>query len=384
MRQMKTKLKLFLGFGLLTLNTFIVHSEFTDQGQIANWGESAVMELFEVDVISGNEDGSLRPNASINRAEFLKTLIVAAEVDLVVDTDFLFPDVAATDWFAPYVSTAVSLGWAKGYPDGMFRPGNKINRAEAAKLLVQAFDIEYQNRSNDQFWFDGYARSLSDRGLLPYQADITNFSPATEPTRLEIFEQLYRVLRHEGRFSLGDSSGVDTRREASQLPAGQTQFEPTPSDDTYLTFSPTPATSTAKFNLSSNSSGQNVDVSPDQTNVALLELKIQSSGNAKLNGVQVRRIGNGSHADFGLIWAEYGGQIVSQKVPPQTDFVYLQMSNPITIVGTKTLTIKGDIATTAQSGNSSRWVVFLPEWIDTTAQSKIGFFPLGGKDINIR
>lgn len=94
------------------------------------------------DIVEGYPDGTFRPHNPINRAEALKILLRSANASRILaefgDDAFTlrqFPDVPETSWFAPFVAQAQLLGLIEGYPDGTFRPGQWITRAEAAKII---------------------------------------------------------------------------------------------------------------------------------------------------------------------------------------------------------------------------------------------------------
>jgi len=42
-----------------------------------------------------------------------------------------------------------------------------------------------------------------------------------------------------------------------------------------------------------------------------------------------------------------------------------------------------DLSGSGESGNDSRFVLYLPEWIESTTEV-VGFFPFGGADIEIK
>ena len=96
--------------------------------------------LAEMGVAKGYEDGTFRPLQSLTRAEGVKILLA---ISGYVSQDSLdtyleenpFPDV--TGWEKPWVKEAVRRGMVRGYDDGMFRPQNKLTRAEALKLLYE-------------------------------------------------------------------------------------------------------------------------------------------------------------------------------------------------------------------------------------------------------
>lgn len=106
-------------------------------------GYEAVQSLVERGVLQGYEDGTFRPQADINRAEFLKILVSEFLPDELQNEVGCFSDVAR-EWFAEYICTAKRLGWIDGYPDGTFKPAQTINRAEALKIVVNAFGVVNQ------------------------------------------------------------------------------------------------------------------------------------------------------------------------------------------------------------------------------------------------
>lgn len=89
-------------------------------------------------IIEGYPDGSMRPDDPVNRAEALKILLNASRIEPAAGSGATigFSDVMVDAWFAPYVQSAQELTVIEGYPDGTFRPGQPITRAEAAKIIL--------------------------------------------------------------------------------------------------------------------------------------------------------------------------------------------------------------------------------------------------------
>lgn len=98
----------------------------------------AILSLRERGIINGYSDGTFRPDIGINRAEFIKILVAGYRSGGMRNEGNCFTDVRE-EWFAPYVCEAKRLEWISGYPDGAFRPEQRVNRAEAMKILVGAF-----------------------------------------------------------------------------------------------------------------------------------------------------------------------------------------------------------------------------------------------------
>ncbi len=89
-------------------------------------------------IAEGYANGSFRPDDAVTRAEAVKILTRAANLNLLEGTGSVaatFSDVMPEDWFSPFVSLAASREIVQGYADGTFGPGKPITRAEAGKII---------------------------------------------------------------------------------------------------------------------------------------------------------------------------------------------------------------------------------------------------------
>jgi len=93
-------------------------------------------------IFDGYDDGSFGTYNDINRAEFLKVLVEFVGVTPDSSYSNCFTDVK-TDWYAPYVCYAKEQGWVDGYPNGSFKPGDTVNKAEALKMLLEVRNAPY-------------------------------------------------------------------------------------------------------------------------------------------------------------------------------------------------------------------------------------------------
>ena len=88
----------------------------------------------------GYEDGTVRPNGSISRAEVATVLFRLLKDDVRMQNltkDNAYSDVSDTAWYAAAVSTLSKMGVISGYPDGTFRPNAPITRAEFAAMIAR-------------------------------------------------------------------------------------------------------------------------------------------------------------------------------------------------------------------------------------------------------
>ena len=107
-----------------------------------HWAYDYVIDLAQKKVIGGYEDGTFRPSQNINRAELLKIVMDAFELSVNIPQSghgaARLEDVKSTDWFSDRVFAAAYYGIVQGYEDNTYRPGKKVNRAEALKIILEA------------------------------------------------------------------------------------------------------------------------------------------------------------------------------------------------------------------------------------------------------
>lgn len=82
------------------------------------------------------------PVKEITRAEFV-SLIYAFEGNPTAPVPSRFPDVRAGYWAKTAIDYATGHDWIFGYPDGTFKPENRISRAEVVAIVNRVFDRDY-------------------------------------------------------------------------------------------------------------------------------------------------------------------------------------------------------------------------------------------------
>ena len=93
--------------------------------------------LVRLDLMKGYEDGSLRLENSITRAEFCSLIVrMMKKEGTSVNTEINFRDMKETHWAYGTVLTAVACGYLSGYEDNTFKPSNTITYAETCAILV--------------------------------------------------------------------------------------------------------------------------------------------------------------------------------------------------------------------------------------------------------
>jgi hypothetical protein len=105
--------------------------------------------LKEQGIVEGYSDGTFKPNNLVNRAEFLKMIYETIGMKNQ-KSSVPFSDFKSNEWYSKYIIEAYADGIIQGYSDNTFRPEDKINFAEALKIIGNAFldvDKEFGNGS---------------------------------------------------------------------------------------------------------------------------------------------------------------------------------------------------------------------------------------------
>lgn len=112
------------------------------------WYNIAISTLTKLGVLAGYPDGTFGPNDTITRAEF--TAIAARFDQYKAKADADFTDIEG-HWAKVYIAIAADKGWVGGYPDGTFKPDQKISRAETVALVNRVLDRNIEKEKDDVF-----------------------------------------------------------------------------------------------------------------------------------------------------------------------------------------------------------------------------------------
>lgn len=118
-----------------------------------HWGQSYVDYYTEQGVVNGYPDGTFRPDDKITRAEAAQVLLNYFKF---TGAGKGFTDVKPTDWYYNAVLAAQQNGAFEGYADGTFKPANNITRQEVIVMLRRITTAEEDMESGKHFidYFD--------------------------------------------------------------------------------------------------------------------------------------------------------------------------------------------------------------------------------------
>ncbi|MEK7672260.1 MAG: S-layer homology domain-containing protein [Patescibacteria group bacterium] len=193
--------KLFLVFaGLLLSSTSVFAASFPDVAE-DHKNYKAIEFLDEKQIVKGYPDGTFAPDKLVTRAEALKMIIGATGIKFDGQFDVIFPDVKKEDWFFGYVMAAKTQGLIKGYDDGKFKPHDTVNLAENLKMLILAAKVQvpgsvsadvYTDVKKDD-WFAPYALYSRNHNMI-FSDDYGKLLPNQAMTRAAFAELVYRMM----------------------------------------------------------------------------------------------------------------------------------------------------------------------------------------------
>lgn len=108
----------------------------------SHWGQDAILYWAEKDIVNGYSDGTFRPDDPITRAEVAKIIVFALELDTDNISTVSFSDVSTDFWAYSYIESCVQHGILTGYTDGTFLPNQFITREEIMMVLYRVTTYE--------------------------------------------------------------------------------------------------------------------------------------------------------------------------------------------------------------------------------------------------
>ncbi|MBD2179898.1 family 10 glycosylhydrolase [Planktothrix sp. FACHB-1355] len=170
-----------------------------------HWARLFIEGLVQRGIVSGFPDKTFRPNQAMTRAEF--AAIVVKAFPIPGKRKYVpFVDVGSNYWAAAAIKKAYETEFLSGYPDGRFRPEDKITRVQALISLVSGLGItttvnlnaELPKIYQDANFIPSYAR---DKIAIATSADmVVNYPtlqmlrPLEFATRGEVATFIYQAL----------------------------------------------------------------------------------------------------------------------------------------------------------------------------------------------
>lgn len=124
-----------------------------------------ILELANAGVVQGYDGNLFKPDQAVTRAEMLKIILVAGNIEIMSGSRDCFKDITGDERFANFVCTAKDLGIVQWYPDGNFKPNQKVSFVEALKIALVGFRVSVPD-SDSSFWYGKYLDFVDKKGIF--------------------------------------------------------------------------------------------------------------------------------------------------------------------------------------------------------------------------
>lgn len=173
-----------------------------------HWAESYVGQLTQRGIIGGFPDGSFKPDDGITRAQFAAIAVKALNLPSA-SGPASFADVSGSYWANRAIAAVSQAGLVTGFPDGSFKPEDKITRAQALVILAKALPSQgaadtsilnsYGDGSSVPAWAaPSVAKAAKARILVSYP-DPSQIRPNVNATRADVAALTYQTLNSLGK-----------------------------------------------------------------------------------------------------------------------------------------------------------------------------------------
>ncbi len=170
----------------------------------AHWAYNYIMSLVDDGILSGYQDGSFKPEEDVLREEIVKMLIEAfSKCDENATSSYT--DFSDSDWFYPYVATAIEKGYINGIAENVFGAGLSVSRQDCVvmiyniiqklgvKLPVVRTYTDFADEANIESYAKNAVKALYCAGIIDGTG--AGFNPDGDLTRAEAAKIIFSVLK---------------------------------------------------------------------------------------------------------------------------------------------------------------------------------------------
>lgn len=172
----------------------------------ALWAEKEIKTLYEKKIISGYEDNSFKPNNTITREEFVVIILNALGISANHNIEAEYTDVVSGAWYEGYIVAATKEGLVSGVGDGKFGVGQNISRQDATVILSRCIENVVDIREYSGFLDDEKISPYAKGAVVDmYCKGIVNgmgnnmFNPTDNLTRAQAAKMVHDAFVAEGR-----------------------------------------------------------------------------------------------------------------------------------------------------------------------------------------
>jgi len=143
-------------------------------------------------IVQGYEDGSVKPESNITRAEMATMVLRMMGIEATSPYTNTFTDVTSSHWAANTIQTAFNMGIINGMGDGTFAPDANVTFAQAVKMLVCSLQYE-QLAKNMGGYPVGYIAAAAQKNI-EITKNVSGIENDTPATRGVVIKMIYNTL----------------------------------------------------------------------------------------------------------------------------------------------------------------------------------------------
>ncbi|OAS24549.1 S-layer homology domain-containing protein [Paenibacillus oryzisoli] len=161
----------------------------------SHWAKTTIEKFVRMGVLTGYEDGSVKPDGTISRAEFAT---IISRVFGLTGNNTRLSDING-HWAANAIQALAANGIIDGYPDGSFRPENTITRAEIISIISKLVNLQTSTvpvpafTDTNGIWNAKDIQNAASMGLVDGQS-AGEFASQNNSSRAEALTILLRAL----------------------------------------------------------------------------------------------------------------------------------------------------------------------------------------------
>lgn len=185
---MKKILSLFLMLTFLTSNAVLAFKDVEDSPC-----RYEINELYELEYISGDENGNYNPKSFLLRSEAAMIILKGLypiETFEYVKYDTVFEDVTRLHWAWKPIQVLQAYRIINGFEDGTFRPDEEVTVAQAVNMCIKMTGYGEYVEKNTMPWYKGVIETANKYGFT----EGLSLEPEAYVTREEMAKLLYNTI----------------------------------------------------------------------------------------------------------------------------------------------------------------------------------------------
>jgi len=157
-----------------------------------------IMNLAGRGIVKGYSDGTYRPDNKLTRGQASKILALALKLDTKNVKNPGFKDVDKANCFYKYIAALENSGLISGFEDNTFKPNASMTRAHMAKIIDLGFKLESKSTVNpfrdvsNSAWYVNHVKAL-DSNKVTKGKTATTFAPNSSITRAQMASFVVRT-----------------------------------------------------------------------------------------------------------------------------------------------------------------------------------------------